>query len=93
MPNHKQRPTRHNGPAIRDFRVHQGIDARQFAEMIGLSKQGLLNIETGTRDTKREVLYRIARALDVSIHSILRDETYADGLAAAERSDDGRSAA
>jgi len=79
MPNHKGEQTRHNGFAIRDFRIKMNLSSAELAKMAGLSVNGLNNIETETRDTRPVTLYRLARALDVRVHSILRDPGYANG--------------
>src|SRR5215472_13900258 len=65
MPNHKGEQTRHNGFAIRDFRIKMNLSSAELAKMAGLSVNGLNNIETETRDTRPVTLYRLARALDV----------------------------
>lgn len=70
--NHKGVPTRHNGQAIRDLRISEGMEARDLAAKVGLSRKGLLNVETGVRDTRPEVLARIAKALDVEVTAIMR---------------------
>lgn len=96
MPNHKGRPTRHNGAAVREFRIKLGITQTALAKAAGLSPQGLRNIELGIRDARRETLYRLARALDVSIHALIRDAEdpdYAGELAAPSRGGNGKSAA
>lgn len=77
MANGRRPLTRHNGAAIRDFRIKLGMDVQQLADAVGLSAKAVYNIETDTKETRRENLYRIAKVLDVSIGSILRDPGYA----------------
>lgn len=77
--NHKGVPTRHNGQAIRDLRISEGIEVRDLAAKVGLSRKGLLNVETGVRDTRPEVLARIAKALGVEVAVIMRTPRRANG--------------
>lgn len=65
--------TRHNGPAIRAFRIKEGLKPGEFANKAGISYAHLDNIENERKEASLEVLYRIAAALDISIRALVRD--------------------
>ncbi|MCW2496375.1 helix-turn-helix transcriptional regulator [Jatrophihabitans sp.] len=64
---------RHNGLAIRTFRIKAGMKPGEFATKASLSYAHLDNLENERKDASVEVLYRIATALDVPVRAILRD--------------------
>lgn len=64
---------RHNGAAIRSFRVKAGMKPGEFATKASLSYAHLDNIENERKQASLEVLYRIAASLDVPIQAIVRD--------------------
>lgn len=64
---------RHNGPAIRAFRIKAGMKPGEFATKASLSYAHLDNLENERKDASLEVLYRIAAALDIPVHAIVRD--------------------
>lgn len=65
--------TRHNGLAIRYFRIKSGFKPGDFAARVGVSYPHLDNIENERKDASLEVLYRIAEALDIEVGAIVRD--------------------
>lgn len=73
---------RHNGPAIRAFRIKAGMKPGEFASKASVSYAHLDNLENERKDASLEVLYRIAGALDVPIHAIVRDPAVLDIKAA-----------
>ncbi len=64
---------RHNGAAIRTFRIKAGMKPGEFATKASLSYAHLDNLENERKQASLEVLYRIAAALDVPIQAIVRD--------------------
>lgn len=66
------------GRRVRDARRRAGLDAKDFAEQVGLSRDKISKIEHGHRRVSPRELPAIARALHVSIQSLL-------GSAGAER--------
>lgn len=66
---------RHNGPAIRAFRIKAGMKPGEFATKAVISYSTLDNIENERKNASLEVLYRIANALDVPVHAIVRDRS------------------
>lgn len=64
---------RHNGAAIRAFRVKAGMKPGEFASKASISYSTLDNIENERKNASLEVLYRIASALDIPVHAIVRD--------------------
>lgn len=64
---------RHNGAAIRAFRVKAGMKPGAFATKASLSYAHLDNLENERKEASIEVLYRIAAALDVPVQAIIRD--------------------
>lgn len=76
---------RHNGAAIRAFRIKQGLKPGELAAMARLSYPHLDNIEHERRQPSIEVLHRIAAALEVPVRALLRDSatlTETSGLSA-----------
>lgn len=67
------RLTRHNGTAIRCFRVKQGDKPGEFASKAGIAYSTLDNLEKERKEASVEVLYRIADALGVPPQAIVRD--------------------
>lgn len=75
---------RHNGAAIRAFRIKAGMKPGEFATKAMLSYAHLDNLENERKDASLEVLYRIAAALDVPARAIVRDPAIlGEGLAPA----------
>lgn len=64
---------RHNGAAIRAFRIKAGMKPGAFATKASVAYSTLDNLENERKDASLEVLYRIANALDVPVHAIVRD--------------------
>lgn len=64
---------RHNGSAIRAFRVKDGKKPGQFASEAVISYSTLDNIENERKEASVEVLYRIAGVLNVPVEAIVRD--------------------
>lgn len=69
------KPTRHNGTALRCFRVKAGYKPGQFASMVSLSYAHLDNLENERKQASPEVLCRIARALEIPVGALLRDDS------------------
>lgn len=73
---------RQNGLAIRHMRIMSGMKPGEFATKALISYSTLDNIENERRNASAEVLYRIAKALDVPVHAIIRDAAlFAEDLA------------
>lgn len=64
---------RHNGAAIRAFRIKAGMKPGEFATKASLSYAHLDNLENERKQASLEVLYRIAAALDVPVQAIVRE--------------------
>lgn len=67
---------RHNGPAIRAMRIKDGIKPGPFATKALISYAHLDNIENERKQASPEVLYRIAKALNVPVEAIVRDPAF-----------------
>ncbi len=59
------------GSNIRREREARGISQRQFALMTGTSRSYLWKLEGGRADVGIDVLCKVARALDVSVASLI----------------------
>ena len=59
------------GKTIRELRTSQGISQRRFALMVGTNQTYLWRIEKGTTNVGIDLLYRIARALDVRVRDLI----------------------
>lgn len=69
-----QTPKRHNGTAIRCFRIKlTGLKPGEFAKRANLAYSTLDNIENERKEASPEALYRIAAALGVPAEAIVRD--------------------
>lgn len=73
MADKKTKLTRHNGAAIRAFRVKDGLKPGQFATKALMSYSTLDNIENERKEASLEALHRIAGALNVPVEAIVRD--------------------
>lgn len=72
-------PVRHNGIAIRTFRIKAGLKPGEFATKARVSYPHLDNIENERKQASIEVLHRIAVALDVPVSAIVRDASIISG--------------
>ena len=73
MGQNQSRLKRHNGLAIRHFRIKMGLKPGEFATKARLSYAHLDNIENERKEASVEVLYRIAAELNVPVEAIVRD--------------------
>lgn len=72
----------HIGGIIKALRIRRGITRQALADMVGLSYEGLKNIENGRRQSNEVTLRAIAQALGYTIDDLLRldgSETETDG--------------
>lgn len=67
---------RHNGPAIRAFRIKAGMKPGALATKASVAYSTLDNLENERKDASLEVLYRLASALDIPVHAIVRDPAF-----------------
>lgn len=64
-----------NGPAIQARREELGIGRSKFARKVeGLSYSHLYNIETGRKAASIELLWRIAKKLELPIGDVVLDD-------------------
>ena len=59
------------GNAIKEARMKQNLSQEIFAEMIGISPTHLKHIESEHRKPSIEVLFKIAKVLNMSLDNIL----------------------
>lgn len=59
---------------IKVWREYRGLTQQQLADMSGISKPYLSQIETGKRKGATEILSAIAKALDVSLDEVIERE-------------------
>lgn len=74
--NRTRRLTRHNGAAIRAFRIQAGLKPGEFANKALIAYSTLDNIEKERKEASLEVLHRIASALLISPEAIVRDPAF-----------------
>jgi transcriptional regulator with XRE-family HTH domain len=68
---------RHNGTAIRCFRIKlTGLKPGEFANKAGIAYSTLDNIENERKEASLEAIHRIADALGVPPEAIVRDPAY-----------------
>lgn len=69
---------RQNGAAVRRIRQQSGIKPRQLAALVDCHPGSLSNIENEQFQASVELLYRIARALDVPVADLLSEHGQAE---------------
>ncbi|NJC96159.1 MAG: XRE family transcriptional regulator [Anaerolineales bacterium] len=62
------------GNPIKIWREYRGLTQQQLADAVGISKPYLSQIETGKRKGTTEILFAIAKVLDVSLDEIVGGE-------------------
>lgn len=62
-----------DGGKIRSLREGAGYSRPEFAELIGISLQSLINIEHNNRPAGLAMVIRIARALETPVDDVLKD--------------------
>lgn len=70
-------PARHNGAAIRCFRIKSGLKVAELAALAKCKYSHLDNLENERKEASLELLQRIAAALDVPVIAIVRHPEYA----------------
>lgn len=78
------------GASIRRLRKRAGFTQKELAEMVGMSRVGISNIELGNSRAKAERLFDFARALNVSVDELMgfvsgEAKPYAKSLAEANQ--------
>ena len=79
------------GARVRQARRGCGMNQERLAELVGLTRASIANIESGVQRPPLHVLWRIAEAVDMKIYvlfpgaSIQADEWVQRALAAEER--------
>lgn len=61
------------GARIKELRLSQGLTQQQLADLSGLSKPNISNIEAGKYSVGIDVLYRVCEALKVSIKLVEKE--------------------
>lgn len=79
----RPRPMRHNGFAIRDFRIKAGLSMDELAQRTLISAPHIRNIENENREPNPVHLHRIAEVLGVRAASLVRDQALLSGEAVA----------
>jgi len=59
------------GERIKKSRLDLGMNQIELANAVGLGRTTITNIEVGRHQVPLSVLYKIARTLNIEIHSIL----------------------
>lgn len=61
------------GRAIRKFRMDRGLSQENFADMCGLHRTYISDIERGIRNVSLENIEKMSIALDVNISDIFKE--------------------
>jgi len=61
------------GRLIREYRLRKGMSQEVLSGLAGLDRTHYSKIERGLRSPTIDTLFRIARALDVQPHEIIRE--------------------
>jgi transcriptional regulator with XRE-family HTH domain len=59
------------GQLVREHRLRMGANQASIAELAGLSRASIANVETGRQRIPLHQLYNLARALQVDPHALL----------------------
>jgi len=70
------RLTRHNGAALRAFRVKAGLKTAELAAQARSSYSQVDNLENERKEASIELLHRLASVLDVPTVALVRDPSY-----------------
>jgi transcriptional regulator with XRE-family HTH domain len=62
-----------NGPALRIIRERSGLSITALADLAGVERSTISNIEAGRRTASPELAVSIAKALKVDLPAILAD--------------------
>ncbi len=62
------------GERIRELREMQSYTREGFAEKIGISAKFLYDVETGKKGCSADTMYRISKALSVSVEYLMTGE-------------------
>ncbi len=65
--------TRSLGANVKKYRVERCLSAEKLAEIAGISKSHMNNIESASTRASAEIIIRIANALDVSVDVLIAD--------------------
>ncbi len=69
----KEQITKNVGKRIQSCRQKAGLTQEQLSEISGISQKHISRIEQGYHDTHFTLIYKIAKALNVSIDSFATD--------------------
>ena len=72
---------RHNGFAVRDFRIKAGLSVDELAQRTVISAPHIRNIENENREPNPVHLHKIADVLGVRAASLVRDPAILSGEA------------
>lgn len=61
------------GVNVKKFREERGLTAESLAELAGVSKSHINNIESASTRASAEIIIRIANSLDVSVDVLIAD--------------------
>ena len=75
MPTERTDLTPEVGPNLRRMRVHRGLSLERLAHASGVSRAMLCQIELGQSAPTINVLWKIARALNVPFSALITDQT------------------
>lgn len=70
------RLTRHNGAALRYFRIKSGMKPNELATKAQTTYPTLDNLENERKNASVELIYRLAAALDIPPRAIVRDPAF-----------------
>ncbi|WP_409186435.1 helix-turn-helix transcriptional regulator [Amycolatopsis sp. VS8301801F10] len=62
------------GDNIRQARIEKGMERAELAAKVGRSVKHISNIENGANTAKPELLYRIARVLELPIDQVMASD-------------------
>jgi transcriptional regulator with XRE-family HTH domain len=71
-----EKPTRHNGAALRAIRLKSGLKPGELAAKAKCSYQQIDNLENERKGASLELLHRIAAVLEVPVAALVRDPSF-----------------
>ena len=68
------------GKRIRNLRACRGMSQMELADVLGICMQTLSYIESGKRDAKAEIIYRVSEYFGTSVDTIIGGSAGDDGI-------------
>ena len=65
------KPRKTNDSKLAQLRMAKGLTQQQLADLAGVNKQNIFNIETGRHQPRKDMCEKIASVLDCKLYEII----------------------